>query len=316
MGFLHISKTSARAHPPSTTATICGRTSSAYALLTAVEVGVVDFYSAKMQLSRRRFLSYFLFLSLLFLLISRPPTLTHRDIFVAVTVKDRINYVKLVAENFAWLEMSTLAEVHVFDNGSKQFSTADLKTWFPYASIHPLDTLQDPDMATRRAFEYFVDMSSSRILVNLDSDSLLHPEWESFVRQILPESSGVLSLYHTAAAHHPSFNCGDVTCSKNSTGALGLVFQRDLMKEVLENVVESRSDAKQPFDWAVCDYLISIGKVILVPRDSLVLHFGLHGANGDGIHHVEYDTGFNLDPFPAPIRAQVKFFLENKFVVD
>ena len=274
-----------------------------------------------MQITRRRLLLHLvLFSSLFFLLGYRShgvlSPLARPDIFVAVTVKDRISYVKLVAENFAWLEINKRAEVHLFDNGSRQFSLADLKIWFPYATVHSLDTLQDPDMATRKSFEYFIDMSTSQILVNFDSDSLLHPDWERFVRQVLPQSDGVLSLYHTAAAHHPSFNCGDVTCSKNTTGALGLVFDRALLRDVLDNVVESRSKAKQPFDWALCDYLQSIGKVILVPRDSLVLHFGLHGANGDGINHVEYDTGFNLTPFPAPIRSQVKFFLENKFVVD
>ena len=290
----------------------------------------------KMQSSRRVLLHFVLFSSLFFLLgyeshitlqqfslidadstqQSLAPLMLNNEFFVAVTVKDRISYVKLFAENFAWLNVSILAEVHVFDNGSKQFSNADLTMWFPYATIHPLDTIQDPDLATRRAFEYFIEMSSSRILVNLDSDSLLHPGWVRFVRQILPQSDGVLSLYHSAAAHHAAFNCGDVTCEKNSTGALGLVFQRDVLKDVLDNVVESRFDSKQPFDWAVCFYLNRIGKTIIVPLDSLVLHFGLHGAHGDGLSHVEFDKGFNLTPFPTPIRAQVKFFLENKFVVD
>ena len=165
----------------------------------------------------------------------------HREVFVAVTVKDRINYVKLFAENLEWLNISCVADVHVFDNGSKQFSASDLQNWFPYAVIHQLDTLQDADMATRRAFEYFISSSNLTTLVNMDSDSLLHPDWATFVSQVLPESDGALSLYHSAAPHHPSFNCNNITCEKKTTGALGMVFERKILEDALDNVAASKN---------------------------------------------------------------------------
>ena len=247
---------------------------------------------------------------------ARTSLIRNVEFFITVTVKDRINYVKLFAENLAWQNMSNRADVHVFDNGSRQFSAADLRTWFPHATIHSLDSLQDPDVATRRAFEYFIAESSIPILVNLDSDSLLHPEWASFVRKILPQSDGVLSLYHSAAPHHPTFNCSDVTCNKKTTGALGLVFHREVLKDALEQVVESESVKQQGFDWALCYYLTRMGKTIFVPLHSLILHYGLHGAHGDGAGHVEVDKGFNLSHFPPTIRAQARFYAENKFIVD
>ena len=240
----------------------------------------------------------------------------HRVVFVAVTVKDRINYVKLFAENLEWLNISCVADVHVFDNGSKQFSASDLQNWFPYAEIHQLDTLQDADMATRRAFEYFISSSNLTTLVNMDSDSLLHPDWATFVSQVLPESDGALSLYHSAAPHHPSFNCNNITCEKKTTGALGMVFERKILEDALDNVAASKNGRGEGFDWALCSYLENKGKKILVPRHSLVFHYGLHGAHGDGSSHVEVDAGFDLGALPVVLRGQVRFFLEHKFVMD
>ena len=237
-----------------------------------------------------------------------------RNFFVVVTVKDRINYVKLFAENLAWLNMSCHSDVHVFDNGSRQFSISDLQIWFPYASVHPIDTLHDADMATRKAFEHFITSSNISTLINLDSDSLLHPDWSNFINQVLPLSDGALSLYHSSAPWHKSFNCNEVTCQKNSTGALGMVFRRDVIVQALKVVQASKEKERDSFDWALCSYLQGAGKKILVPRHSLVLHYGLHGAHGDGSSHVEVAEGFDLSSLPAPIRGQVRFFLEKKFV--
>ena len=237
-----------------------------------------------------------------------------RNFLVTVTVKDRINYVKLFAENLAWLNMSCHAEVHVFDNGSRQFSTSDLQMWFPFASIHPIDTPHDADMVTRRAFTYFITSSNISTLINLDSDSLLHPDWSNFVNHVLPLSDGALSLYHSSAPWHQSFNCNEVTCQKNTTGALGMVFRRDVIEDALKVVHASKEKERDSFDWALCSYLQGAGKKILVPRRSLVLHYGLHGAHGDGSSHAEVDEGFDLSTLPATLRGQVRFFLENKFV--
>lgn len=237
------------------------------------------------------------------------------EIFIAVTVRDRINYVKLFAEHAVWLNLSDTADVHVFDNGSRQFSITDLQSWFPDAAIHEIDALPDADIVTRRSFEFFISHSNSSVLVNLDSDSLLHPGWAKFVQQVLPRSDGALSLYHSSAPYHPSSNCNDLTCEKKTTGALGMVFRREVLQDVLNHVNESKTKVRDSFDWAICAYLANTGRNILVPKQSLVLHFGLHGAHGDGSAHVEVAEGFNISSLPKTTRAQVEYYLENKFVV-
>jgi len=239
-----------------------------------------------------------------------------KEIFIAVTVKDRISYVKLFAEHANWLNISDLADVHVFDNGSRQFSIMDLQSWFPCATIHEMDTLHDADIVTRRAFEFFISNSSCRTLINVDSDALLHPEWQNFVRKVLPHSDGAISLYHSAAPYHPSSNCNEITCEKKTIGALGMVFRREVLQEALSEVQASKTKEKDSFDWALCAYLIKSGRKVLVPRQSLVLHFGLHGAHGDGSSHVEVDKDFNMSSLPTTTRAQVRYFTENKFVSE
>ena len=246
--------------------------------------------------------------------VIRPFSSTHEkqpSFMLACTVKDRLGYVRLLAMNMNWLGLGQMedVEVHIFDNGSSNFTLSDLGAWFPLAVVHKVERrLKSPDVATRYAFAYFIQQTQHDVLVNIDSDMLLHPNWRSFILNTLPISDGFLSLYRTAAAHHYTRYCTESICSKVTVGAMGVVLTRALVDCILSAVSEGK-EAPGPFDWAAVAYFNSIPNFqILVPTRSLALHYGLHGSHGFG-QHEELSVDFDSSIFPEDIQRAVEFFL-------
>lgn len=240
----------------------------------------------------------------------------HRQPHIAITVgvRNRIVYVRLLSENLNYLHAEEHAEIFVFDNDSSEFNSSDLERWFPTAHIVALDCEHDPDMVTRKAFEFFLRNLTHDVLVNVDSDALLHPSWFKFVMETLPLSDGILSLYHSGAPYHKSFDCDEKLCRKNTTGALGLVMTRAVLSHALDMVNNSKSRRADSFDWALCKYFTDGGSRILVPRKSLLLHYGRHGAHGThGSMHVEQAVDFEIQSLPMSMQSEVKFYLNGKF---
>ena len=224
------------------------------------------------------------------------------------TTKNRYGYVRLLAESLEWMKAYEHAHIHIFDDGSTDFNIEDLKDWFPYAQIHESDH-RNPDMSTRHAFEWFENESEDDILINIDSDTMLHPNWNKFIDTHI-DRSGVLSLYHSGAKYHKSVNCDDVSCEKKSTGAMGIVMSRPILVDMLHNMHNAKHKAAA-FDWGFVDYFKKKGIKIIVPKNSLALHYGMYGAHGSG-NHVEVANTFDFTPFPGYITKKAKAFLDNK----
>ena len=238
-----------------------------------------------------------------------------------VTVKNRVSYVKLLStiaslqKNLQYVRVSEVADVFVFDNGSTEFRPSDLESWFHKASVIEMNCIHDADVVTRKIFEFFLRNLTHEVLVNIDSDALLHPTWSTFIDGVLPRSDGVLSLYNIGAPYHRSFNCTHVMCQKNSTGALGMVLTRILLSDALKMVNNSKSKASDQFDWTLCAYLIRRGLSIYVPHSSLLLHYGAHGAHGTGSEHVEQAVDFDMAALPTAMQSEARFYLHGKFTI-
>ena len=230
-----------------------------------------------------------------------------------ITVKNRVSYVKLLSENLHYVHVTDVADVFVFDNGSTEFSPSDLEAWFHKATVIEINCIHDADVVTRQAFEFFSSNLTHDILVNIDSDALLHPTWSNFIDEVLPRSDGILSLYNSGAPYHRSFNCTHVTCQKNTTGALGMVLRREILSEALKMVNNSKSKPGDQFDWALCKYFMQHRLSIYVPRSSLLLHYGVHGAHGTGSKHVEQAVDFDMAVLPIAMQSEARFYLHGKF---
>tara|TARA_B100001540_G_scaffold294659_1_gene294799 strand:- start:592 stop:1578 length:987 start_codon:yes stop_codon:yes gene_type:complete len=224
------------------------------------------------------------------------------------TTKNRYGYVRLLADSLEYIKAYEHAHIHVFDDGSTDFSIQDLNDWFPYAQVHESDH-RHPDMTIRHSFEWFIDESDDNILITIDSDTLLHPNWNAFIDTHIT-TSGVLSLYHSAATYHKSVNCNGVTCEKKSTGSMGMVMTRRIVKDMLLNM-HSAKHKTAAFDWGFVNYFEMKGIKIIVPKKSLALHYGMYGAHGSG-NHVEVANTFDFTPFPEDITTKANQFLKNK----
>ena len=238
-------------------------------------------------------------------LVSEPLALTKTIVF---TTRNRYGYVRLLADSLAWMKAYEHARIHIFDDGSTDFSVEELKTWFEYAHVHESDH-QNPDMSTRHSFEWFESESKDDILITIDSDTMLHPDWHKFIDTHI-DTSGVLSLYHSAAKYHKSVNCNNVTCEKGSTGAMGMVMTRKVVTDMLRNM-HAAKHAAGAFDWGFVDYFKKKGIKIIVPKTSLALHYGMYGAHGSG-NHVEVANTFDFTPFPDDISRRARVFLDNE----
>lgn len=225
---------------------------------------------------------------------------------IVTPIKNRKGYVQLLGKSFEFLRVYDTADVHLFDDDSSEFSIADLQRWFPRAKISSVSQSQ-ADRSTREAFQYFLSEAKHDILVCLDSDGLLHPKWASFIYSTLPESDGVLSLYNSAA--HPSSSCNEGNCRKDSAGALGMVFTRELITRLFMDPDVREADL---FDWALVHKLNEFGIQFLVPPDSLILHFGMYGAHGSGQQHPDRENSFDLHPYPQHLKKSVVAFLKGK----
>lgn len=234
---------------------------------------------------------------------------THQGInkSIVFTTKNRYGYVRLLADSFKLLKAYEHAHIHIFDDGSTDFSIQDLKDWFPYAQVLESDH-RHPDMSIRHSFEWFVNESNDEILITIDSDTMLHPNWNNFIDTHI-DKSGVLSLYHSAAKYHKSVNCDQTTCEKKSTGSMGMVMTRRIVKDMLLNMHNAKHKAAA-FDWGFVDYFKKKGIKIIVPKNSLALHYGMYGAHGSG-NHVEVANTFDFTPFPSNIVQRAKAFLDN-----
>lgn len=230
-----------------------------------------------------------------------------RSINIVCTVKNRYKYVKFLAESLKWLKAYDHADIYIFNDGSTEFTSNELKQWMPFAVVHETN-LNHPDMNTRWSWESFLNSMSGEILVNLDSDMLLHPKWYEFIIEHMPGSNTALSLYNSK--NHKSISCNEFTCKKEITGAAGTVLHRSLVDEILQNV-NTAKDKPGAFDWGYLDYFKKHGITITVPKNSLALHYGMYGAHGSG-NHVEVANTFDFSPFPDYITKKAKAFLDNE----
>ena len=229
-------------------------------------------------------------------------------LMIVVTIKERIGYVELLADILDWLEVYDKASVHLFVDETPALTVATVISMFPSAEVHPVQHTFYPetsaDISTRIAFEYFY-RSGFDIIVNIDSDTALHPDWLNFIQRNLKHSRGVMSLYNSAV--HPTNSCSDEVCWKDSIGAMGVVMTRQMVGDVLENV-PYRIDS---FDWGFVDLFRAQGVQVTLPRKSLALHYGMHGSNGNG-SHIEHGLGFDESVFPDHIRERVDQFVGGK----
>lgn len=231
------------------------------------------------------------------------------NITLVFTVRNRIGYVQLLSESFRFLHIHKFANTYIFNDNSSAYTSEYLHLLFPHAQIINTNN-KHPDVSTRQSFEWFVINTNDSTLVTIDSDTLLHPNWHRWISNWLPKSDGVLSLYHSKAPYHKTLSCFDDVCIKKTQGAMGMVFTRTIVINILKHVNSGTKKSPSSFDWGFVKYFNNQKIRIIVPQYSLALHYGMHGAHGSG-NHIETSHRFDSSLFPKNIIAQSEYFLHN-----
>lgn len=270
-----------------------------------------------------------LFFCLLFLICNVSGSLssdTITPILVAICTKNRAGYVQLLADSLQLDPHMRTPFVHLLvrDDMSTEYNKTTLEMWFPNATIIVNDVSQKADTSTQLNIQFFVDSEYAFLLV-LDSDALLNPHWYYFlVQNFMSLNVSVISLYNSNASHHVTTNCDSIFCEKSSVGALGLVMTKAFAQLMLPRNngygFASLSNSKvvtkiKGFDWGISQYCKENGIVLHVPRQSLILHYGIIGQNNDPSKKnaaVEKANDFDITSIPHYLAKCVQYWLTGK----
>ena len=227
---------------------------------------------------------------------------TEDTIVVAVPTHNRIGYVQLTS---AALKGTFPAEdIWIFDDKSSEYSTDDLLEWYGTEHVWQSKKRLKADAMARHILEWFLSTKYD-VLVLLDSDLIVAPDWHAELRTGLRESTGLLSLYRSGAPKHNSTSCGDVLCQQPSMGNAGTVWRRDLAKRMLA-AVTARDGG---FDWGWSEWCTKNKVPMEALKKSAVLHIGMYGSWSHE-STAEKSVGFPMGELSEDIRRKAEDFLK------
>jgi len=210
-------------------------------------------------------------------------------IFLAITTYNRKQTLEKMAKSFREANIID-CEIVVFDDCSTEFNSIYLSKLFPSARIVVNSENIGSDNNICSIYKYFLKTDAD-ILYSLDSDLIFHPDFVEKGICLLAETDGVISLYNSFM--HPSFDCinteNEKLLLKKHVGSAGVIFMRNIVEKIIENVQPSRS-----FDWDWSAFLEKNDIRIMVSEVSYIQHIGFMGYNTT--HTFEMDYGRNFFP--------------------
>ena len=232
--------------------------------------------------------------------IAEPPVKDR--IVVAVPTHNRIGYVQLTST--ALKGTFPAEDIWIFNDKSSEYSTDDLLEWYGTEHVWQSTKRLKADAMARHILEWFLKTKYD-VLVLLDSDLLVSPNWLSKLRDGLRESTGLLSVYRSGAPKHKSLSCGAVLCRQPSMGNAGTVWRRALVKKMLSEMPNRDGG----FDWGWSEWCAKNKVPMEALKESAVLHIGMHGSWSHETS-AEKSVGFPMDELSAEVRQQAEHFLK------
>lgn len=193
-------------------------------------------------------------------------------IAVAIPTYNRAGYVKLCSR--ALVHSLPMEDVWIFDDHSSDYGTTELAEWFSTPNICVNEKRLHPDGNARKIMEWFLSTDYDW-LVTLDSDLIVRSDWLTILKTLLPKTQGVISVYHSGNSNHKTLSCDQDLCEMESLGNAGITWSKSLAKEMLTEMKDVHG-----YDWGWTQWLQKKHIKQYVPKDSLVLHIGMHGTWG------------------------------------
>ena len=224
------------------------------------------------------------------------------SIAVAVPTRNRIGYVKLTSKALRGTVPTN--DVWVFDDQSDEYSHKDLASWYGTEHVFISKQRLKADAMARHILEWFVKSRYS-VLVLLDSDLVVAPDWLGSLHAGLRDSKGLLSLYRSGAPKHKSLRCGAVLCEQPSMGNAGTVWRRSIAEKMLAEM----SNREGGFDWGWSEWCTKNRVPMQALKASAVLHIGMHGSWSHETTQ-EKSIGFPMNELTEDIRKKAEHFLK------
>lgn len=210
-------------------------------------------------------------------------------LMIGVTTYNRPEHIESLARSLA--SHGDLAEcfLRIHDDASTAFDVDSLRKTFPSAaSVTRRAQNLGADENIRQMFVDFLE-SDEDVLIAVDSDLILHPDWADCIRRVLPQTDGVLSLYNSTMHSGVASNsiAGYDLVEKQDLGSAGVAFSREVMSDIIRNVPASRR-----YDWDWSRYLRSRDVRLLCLKNSLCQHVGIEGTNASVYGCIDFGRGF------------------------
>ena len=224
------------------------------------------------------------------------------SVAVAVPTHNRIGYVQLTSKALRGTVPAN--DVWVFDDQSDEYKHKDLASWYGTEHIFISKRRLKADAMARHILEWFVS-SQYDVLVLLDSDLVVAPNWLGSLHAGLRDSKGLLSLYRSGAPKHKSLRCGGVLCEQPSMGNAGTVWRRSIAEKMLSEM----SNREGGFDWGWSEWCTKNRVPMQALKSSAVLHIGMHGSWSHETT-AEKSVGFPMNELTEDIRKKAEHFLK------
>ena len=228
--------------------------------------------------------------------------MTARNILVATPSWNRKAILSLMAESLQLSELDLLnTEYLVSDDASTEFSEADLRAMFPWATIvKHTQKHRHPLLNTHFCFDKFLEGTYTHLVI-LDSDMIVAPDWRARLDELLKTPDFKIgSLYHSLC--HPVYkDCGTYYI-KDTAGFAGMVFTREILQFARSRLGSSHND------WSVCHL---VGKIFAVSKPSAVAHIGINGQwNGSNYNHIDKAVDFLWESIDPELKAACEALLK------
>lgn len=226
-----------------------------------------------------------------------------KSIMIGIPLYNRRGYVKfnaMVLKNYNDVDSK---DIFIFDDASTEYGEDQLRKWYG-KDIHYFRSKKrlKADKNTKRLFTYF-SKSNYDILLTLDSDLILDKKWKMFIYDHI-DKHGILSLYNSGL--HQTLSCNGEICEKIRFGNAGAVMKKSIVVKMFE---DKHVRSSPTFDWAWIKYFQTHGVKMVVPKNSLVLHYGKIGQN-NGCNTRELAKGFNRSILPSWIKLRLYFYFD------
>lgn len=228
------------------------------------------------------------------------------SMMITIPVFNRLELLRRLLRTLADTRGIDRSRVVIFNDASTEFSADDLKAEIPngFVLLSRPENSGRADFAVNQIFLEFLRGQSEYLLI-LDSDLLVSSDCLEFVRDVIQETDGVLSLFNTKPHPVSEETSDERVVLKTSIGFAGSVWSRAIVEDIIGNV-----PASERWDWDICAYLR--GRIrISCARNSKVQHIGFLGQNSsDG--SFDYGSGFA----PQGTAAQAELAQASEFIID